>query len=124
RIAGPDASQLLQNVLTLDMAGVDRHGSGYGALLTPQGKILWDFILHRRADAYLADLRAGEAEAFAKRLALYRLRARVEIGPADLVVHAAWPAVPQQPTDPRLAALGSRFVAPAGSAPADASTAD
>jgi folate-binding Fe-S cluster repair protein YgfZ len=50
RIAGPDAGTLLQNVATLDIGDVDRQGSGYGALLTPQGKILWDFILHRRPD--------------------------------------------------------------------------
>ena len=49
RIAGPDAHALLQNVVTLDMDEVDRHGSGYGALLTPQGKILWDFVLHKAA---------------------------------------------------------------------------
>src|SRR5262245_49298712 len=91
RIAGPDARNLLQNVVTLDMDDVDRHGSGYGALLTPQGKILWDFVLHRLSEGYVADVRAGDAEAFAKRLALYRLRAKVEIGAApDLTVHARW----------------------------------
>jgi folate-binding Fe-S cluster repair protein YgfZ len=79
RVSGPDAAQLLHNVLTLDMPGVERHGIGYGALLTPQGKILWDFLLHKLSDGYAADLRAGEAEAFARRLALYRLRAKVEI---------------------------------------------
>ena len=87
RIAGPDATTLLQNVVTLDMDGVERHGSGYGALLTPQGKILWDFVLHKLPDGYAADVRADQAEAFAKRLALYRLRAKVEIAVApDLAV--------------------------------------
>jgi folate-binding protein YgfZ len=123
-LAGPDAAALLHNVLTLDMAGVERHGSGYGALLTPQGKILFDLVLHKTADGYAADLRADQAEAFAKRLALYRLRAKVEIAAApDLAVFAAWPAT-QQPADPRLAALGSRWVAPAGSVATDAAAAD
>src|SRR3954463_4201538 len=91
RVAGPDAGALLQNVLTLDVDRVDAHGSGYGALLTPQGKILWDFILHRTADGYAADLRADQAEAFAKRFGLYKLRAKVEIAPAaDLAVFAGW----------------------------------
>ena len=76
---GRTRTTLLQNVVTLDMDDVDRHGSGYGALLTPQGKILWDFVLHKLPDGYAADVRAGEAEAFAKRLSLYRLRAKVEI---------------------------------------------
>src|SRR5882724_5955488 len=90
-IAGPDAKTLLQNVVTNDVDGVERHGSGYGALLTPQGKILWDFVLHKQGDGFAADVRAGEAEAFAKRLTLYRLRAKVEIAVvAELGVFAAW----------------------------------
>jgi folate-binding protein YgfZ len=124
RIAGPDAAAFLQNVLTLDLSGVDRHGSGYGALLSPQGKILWDFILHKLADGYAADLRADAAEAFAKRLSLYKLRAKVEIGPADLAVFAGWPDISGGPADPRLADLGARWLAPAGSIATDATAAD
>lgn len=125
RIAGPDAGALLQNVLTLDVPSVDRRGSGYGALLTPQGKILWDYILHRQPDGYAADLRADQAEPFAKRLTLYKLRAKVDIAPAqELAVFAEWPPSLEHPSDPRLAELGSRWVAPAGSVATDASTAD
>jgi folate-binding protein YgfZ len=143
RIAGPDARALLHNVLTLDMDGVDRHGSGYGALLTPQGKILWDFVLHKLADGYAADLRADQVEAFAKRLTLYKLRAKVEIGAApELVVFVAWTTegrarrtpspspFPQGggesvgPADPRLPELGQRWLAPAGSVATDASAAE
>ncbi|MBA3517258.1 MAG: folate-binding protein YgfZ [Rhizobiales bacterium] len=116
RITGPDSGAVLHNVLTLDLPDVDRHGSGYGALLTPQGKILWDFVLHRLPDGYAADLRADQAEAFAKRLALYKLRAKVEIAAApDLAVFVEWPESPEHPADPRLALLGSRWLAPAGS---------
>ena len=133
RIAGPDAHTLLQNVVTLDVPAVDRRGSGYGALLTPQGKILWDFVLHRSGDGYAADVRAAEAEAFAKRLSFYRLRAKAEIAPApELAVFAAWPAgndpFPRSggeaAFDPRLEKLGRRWVAPAGSVVTDASCAD
>jgi folate-binding protein YgfZ len=142
RVAGPDAAALLQNVLTLDVPAADRHGSGYGALLTPQGKILWDLILHKAAEGYFVDLRADQVEAFAKRLSLYKLRAKVEIAAApDMAVFVEWsePAEsgprdssaspsPQggrgRPADPRLPALGRRWVAPAGSVATDASTAD
>jgi folate-binding protein YgfZ len=124
-VTGPDAFALLHNVLTLDMPGVDRHGSGYGALLTPQGKILWDFILHRTPDGYAADLRVTEVEAFAKRLALYRLRAKVDIAATpDLGVYVQWPGSPSIPLDPRLPLLGSRWLAPAGSVATDARGAD
>jgi folate-binding protein YgfZ len=145
RIAGPDARALLHNVLTLDMDGVDRHGSGYGALLAPQGKILWDFVLHKLDGGYAADLRADQVEAFAKRLALYKLRAKVAIGAApDLAVFVEWqpgrerraqrdssPSPSAQgggesvgPADPRLAELGRRWLAPAGSVATDASAAE
>jgi folate-binding protein YgfZ len=141
RVTGSDARALLHNVLTLDMDGVDRHGSGYGALLTPQGKILWDFVLHNTADGYAADLRAEQVEAFVKRLTLYKLRAKVEIAPAPhVMVFVAWTPEngkspdastspsPQgegeSPADPRLAALGSRWLAPAGSVATDASAAE
>jgi folate-binding protein YgfZ len=134
RIAGPDAKTLLQNVVTNDMDGVETHGSGYGALLTPQGKILWDFVLHKQGNGFAADIRAGEAEAFAKRLTLYRLRAKVEIAvTTDLSAFVAWRETssdpsPQgggeAPSDPRLAALGTRWVASKGSAVPDASADD
>lgn len=126
RIAGPDAATLLQNVVTLDVPDVDAHGSGYGALLTPQGKILWDFLLHKIDDGYAVDIRAEEAQAFAKRMKLYRLRSKVEIEPApDLAVFAAWgDAGGEGPADPRVAELGERWVAPAGSVETDASTAE
>jgi folate-binding protein YgfZ len=125
RIAGPDAATLLHNVLTLDMKRVDAHGSGYGALLTPQGKILWDFILHKGPEGYAADIRADQADAFAKRLSLYRLRAKVDIAPApELAVFVGWPGAPDHPADPRLPDLGSRWIAPAGSLTPDGSAAD
>jgi folate-binding protein YgfZ len=126
RITGPDAAGLLQNVLTLDIEAVHRHGSGYGALLTPQGKILWDFVLHRQPDGYAADLRFDHADAFIRRLTLYKLRAKVEIAAApDLSVFAAWGQFREEqggdaPADPRLAELGSRWLAPDGNADASA----
>jgi folate-binding protein YgfZ len=115
--------------VTLDVGDVDRHGSGYGALLSPQGKILWDFVLHKQADRYAADVRADQAEAFARRLALYRLRAKVEIALApELAVFVEWENADQspadRPSDPRLADLGCRWLALGGSVEAKASTAD
>ncbi len=126
RIAGADAKTLLQNVVTLDMEAVDRHGSGYGALLTPQGKILWDFVLHRRPEGYAADIRANEAEAFAKRLSLYKLRAKVEIALApEFAVFAAWDELDDEhPADPRFPALGTRRPAPTDSVATNAKVAD
>jgi folate-binding protein YgfZ len=138
RVAGPDAHLLLQNVATLDMDDVDLHGSEYGALLTPQGKVLWDFVVHKLPDGYAVDVRSGEAEPFAKRLTLYRLRAKVEIGVApEFAVFAEWGTATDDPipglslreggaapADPRLAELGRRWVAQRGSVTTNATVED
>ena len=135
-ISGPDAETLLQNVLTTDVPDVVAAGAGYGALLTPQGKIVADLLLHRRGDGFVADIRAEEAEAVGKRLAMYRLRSKVAItvDPA-LAVFARWGAEDPTPSpspqgrggqvfDPRLAGLGERWVAPRESVACDASLED
>jgi len=126
RVAGTDAETFLQNIITADMAGLPAAGIAYGGLLTPQGKILFDFLIHDRPQgdnggrAFVFDLPAGQAEAFIKRLTFYRLRAKVDIALAEeLAVFAAWPDADEMPAqarpDPRLAALGKRWIAAPGS---------
>jgi len=103
-------------------------------VLTPQGKILFDFLIHDRplgddGRTFLFDLPAGQAEDFIKRLGFYRLRAKVDIALADgLAVFAAWPDGDAAPVDarpdPRLAALGQRWTAESGSVATNASCDD
>ncbi|MCT8267010.1 folate-binding protein [Afifella sp. JA880] len=123
-VRGPDAHNLLHNLVTSSMDEVESAGIAYGALLSPQGKILFDFLIHRRDEGFAIDLRSEEAENFVKRMTLYRLRAKVELSRADdLAVFAAWDdgdAASEAPADPRLAALGRRFVAAPDSVSADA----
>jgi folate-binding protein YgfZ len=116
--AGPDARAFLQDLITTNMDRVAETGAGYGGLLTPQGKILFDFLVLADGDGYLFDIAADKAAEFARRLGFYRLRAKVEI--ADLsgrrAVLAGWDgaALPEfagvVAADPRLAALGWRAV--------------
>lgn len=116
-LSGPDARSFLQGLTTND---VDRLAHGkplYAALLAPQGKILFDFLLVDNSDgSVLLDCWAPVSDALLKRLTLYRLRAKVEIAPReDLAVFAAWDgsALPGNSfDDPRLAALGRRSVGP------------
>ena len=126
RVTGPEAETFLQNIITADMASLAAAGIAYGGLLTPQGKILFDFLIHDRPQgdddghAFLFDLPADQAEGFIKRLGFYRLRAKVDIAPAEnLAVFAAWPDGEEAPADarpdPRLAALGRRWIAEPGS---------
>jgi folate-binding protein YgfZ len=122
-VSGTDAWPFLHNLLTADMADVDRDGSGYGALLTPQGKILFDFLIHKAGDGYCLDVRRETVDELLKRLTLYRLRSKVEIRPEpEMAVFAAWGEGAQGPADPRFAALGSRRVGPRDSQAPDADT--
>lgn len=122
-ISGAEARPFLHNLLTVDMADVDRHGAGYGALLTPQGKILFDFLIHKAGEGYLLDIRADVLDELLKRLTLYRLRSKVEIRPEpDLAIFAGWGEGAEGPADPRFAPLGSRRVAPRDSEAPDADT--
>ncbi len=91
-VVGPDAEQFLQNILTTDLGALAGGEVRPGALLTPQGKILFDFLISRSgADAFRLDCRRDVADDFVRRLMLYRLRAKVEISKRDeWLVAARW----------------------------------
>lgn len=78
-ITGQDAESFLQAVITTDLDRLGDDELKPGALLTPQGKILFDFLVSRIANGLRFDLPADMAAAFAKRMTLYRLRAKAEI---------------------------------------------
>ncbi|WEX07662.1 folate-binding protein YgfZ [Chelativorans sp. AA-79] len=90
--AGPDAESLLQNVITTDLASLAEGEAKPGALLTPQGKILFDFVISRTgAGGFRLDCRRDTAEDLAKRLTLYKLRAKMEFSlPDEQVVSVSW----------------------------------
>jgi tRNA-modifying protein YgfZ len=113
-VSGADAQTLLHNLLTLDVVDAERDRVGYGALLSPQGKVLVDFLLHVAPDGYHLDVRREAVEDLLKRLMLYRLRSKVDFRPQpSLAVFAAWETERvDEPRDPRLADLGWRWVAP------------
>jgi tRNA-modifying protein YgfZ len=123
RVAGADARKLLNGLLTNDLDKLDTQPAVFAGLLSPQGKILFDFfVVKAGADSLLLDVAQASAEALVKRLTMYKLRAAVtiEAAPVDLVVAAAWGDAVRVPAgviaypDPRLAALGQRLVTPAG----------
>ena len=110
-IAGSDASSFLQGLITNDIAGADA-GLIYAALLTPQGKYLFDFFVARDGERYLLDIAADRAAALTQRLTLYKLRADVTLADTDLRVFHAWDSDAGWP-DPRDPALGRRAFATA-----------
>ena len=94
RIAGPDAEHFLQNIVTADLSDLAAGALKPCALLTPQGKIMFDFLIARDGtDALLIDCRADVADDLARRLMLYKLRAKAEISkPDQQVATVEWEA--------------------------------
>ena len=79
-LSGPDAEHFLQNIITPNLDGLVAGEAMPGALLTPQGKILFDFVISRRGgDGFAIECRADTADDFIRRLTLYKLRSRIEI---------------------------------------------
>lgn len=108
RITGADAQGFLQGLITNDV-GKAGQGLVYAALLTPQGKYLFDFFLARDGDGFLLDVQTDRAGALAQRLSMYRLRADVQITKADLQVNRGLGDMPEEAlADPRHAELGWR----------------
>lgn len=125
RISGPDARAFLQAMIPSDIGELAEGRPLAAGLLSPQGKALFAFLLHADGDDVLLDCDTGVADALQKRLLMFRLRRAVEVAPTELAVFAAWgEAEPDRPADPRLAALGRRWVAPAGAHVPDAGPAD
>ncbi|BCG95933.1 CAF17-like 4Fe-4S cluster assembly/insertion protein YgfZ [Mesorhizobium sp. 131-2-1] len=91
-VSGPDAEHFLQNILTTDLDALATGEAKPGALLAPQGKILFDFLISREGDnGFRLECRADIADDFLRRLTLYRLRAKAEIAKQDQVlVTVAW----------------------------------
>jgi folate-binding protein YgfZ len=115
RITGADARPFLQGLLTNDVETLAPGRALYAGLLSPQGKALFDMILHAEGDDILIDVAANRAEALARRLSMYKLRKAVTITPTPLVVMAGWgDDAANRPADPRLAALGTRWIAESG----------
>ncbi|MDQ3144922.1 MAG: folate-binding protein [Pseudomonadota bacterium] len=109
RLSGDDVLGFLQGLVTSDVAGTLPVWAG---LLSPQGKCLFDFIVWNDKDDLLLDCEAAAADDLIKRLTIYRLRRSIAIARDDsLVVH--WSIGSNGSPDPRLAALGQRWLAPA-----------
>jgi len=91
-VSGPDAEHFLQNIVTADLDALKAGEAKPSALLTPQGKILFDFLVSRNgADAFRLECRADIADDFVRRLSLYKLRAKVEISKQEeSLVAVSW----------------------------------
>ncbi|WP_395382673.1 YgfZ/GcvT domain-containing protein [Mesorhizobium sp. UC22_110] len=90
-VSGPEAEHFLQNILTVDLDPLSQDEARPGALLAPQGKILFDFLFSRTGEnGFRLECRADIADDFVKRLMFYRLRAKVDISKQEQDVVAVW----------------------------------
>jgi len=118
-VSGDDAEAFLNRLITRDVTSMELDEARYAALLSPQGKLQFDFLVWRRADGFLLDCARGQVEDLAKKLTLFKLRAKVAIvQQPELAVAAAWgSALETVPgpcyRDPRHDQMGYRIVAPA-----------
>jgi folate-binding protein YgfZ len=122
KVAGPDAAKFLNGLVTADLDKVTAGRARYAALLTPQGKIIADFIVVKGLPDghYFLDCSRALAAELVQRLNFYKLRAKVIVEDLSetLGVIAAWDGVGKADfghcyADPRLAALGTRcMIAP------------
>ncbi len=137
RVSGEDAAGFLQGLLTNDVERLEPGEARYAALLSPQGKILFDMFVVRvpsaAGAAFLIDCAAAQAADLVRRLGFYKLRAKVAIvdESADNAVVAGWAGEPEHTpdgvfyADPREPELGWRAILPRNRAAAlwDASAA-
>lgn len=109
RMAGADTEALLQRLITTNLDALTEGKAGYGALLTPQGKILFDFLVTRQGDGFLFDLHADIVADFVKKMTLYRLRSAISIDILDDQVGHSFEEAEGAVRDPRAETLGYRF---------------
>ena len=78
-ITGEDAKDYLQNIITNDINKVSESNSVFAALLSPQGKYLFDFFVIKNEEGYLLDCDGNSVGELINNLSKYRIRSKVEI---------------------------------------------
>jgi folate-binding protein YgfZ len=123
KVAGPDARKFLNGLVTADVGKVTPAKPCFAALLTPQGKVIVDFIIADSeapsGDDFYLDCPRALATALVERLGFYKLRAKVVVEDVSdiVIVTAIWDgAAPARRgldyPDPRLPELGLRCISP------------
>jgi folate-binding protein YgfZ len=123
KVSGEDSRGFLNGLFTIDVGRMTPGAARFGALLTPQGKIVIDFFVFEATEddggGFLIDCPRALAPALAEKLGFYKLRAKVQIDDlsAALGVMAVWPGRADSEygpsfSDPRLPELGTRIILP------------
>ncbi|MAU95909.1 MAG: folate-binding protein YgfZ [Fulvimarina sp.] len=89
-LTGAETEEFLQGLVTADVGAVTADAASPAALLTPQGKVMFEFLLSRLPDGFRLDTPAALLADLKKRLTLYRLRLKIAIEASDEAVFAVW----------------------------------
>ena len=123
KVSGEDARTFLNGLVTTDVTPLQPGLGRFGALLTPQGKITFDFLITEapagHGGGFLIDAPHALAQNLADKLGFYKLRAKVAVENVSdsMGVLAVWDGEPATKpdlafADPRLEALGWRIPRP------------
>jgi folate-binding protein YgfZ len=116
-ISGKDSRHFLQGLVTADVENLTERKAAHAGLLTPQGKIMFDFFIIGQPRGFVVDCDAGQVDDIVKRLTFYKLRAKVDIrvkpdmGVAAVLGDADMAGDGLVFDDPRLTAMGKRVIA-------------
>jgi len=129
KVFGEDARTFLGGLVTTDVERIAPGSGRFGALLTPQGKIVVDFLITEapgdQGGGFLLDCPRALAQSLTDKLRFYKLRAKISVENLSdgLGVIAAWDGEASvRPdlafADPRQPSLGLRIFAAEQRAPA------
>src|SRR5437879_6187021 len=90
-VSGPDWRGFLQGLITQDVDSLQPGEARFGALLTPQGRLLYDLFVVGRQEGCWLDVLAEHRTALLQRLTMYRLRAKVTIELDETPVSILYP---------------------------------
>jgi tRNA-modifying protein YgfZ len=93
-VSGPDWRDFLQGLITQDVETLQPGEARFGALLTPQGRLLYDLFVVGREDGCWLDVLAEHRAAILQRLTMYRLRAKVALEADETPVSILFPTEP------------------------------
>ncbi len=79
RVSGTGSEEFLNNLITADVESLPKGEARAAALLTPQGKILFDFLIWRDGPDFLLETESAQQDALLRRLTMYKLRAAVDL---------------------------------------------
>ncbi|MBL07981.1 MAG: aminomethyltransferase, partial [Rhodobiaceae bacterium] len=77
-IQGEDSEKFLQSIVTCNLDLQDQNSLS-GALLSPQGKLMNNFIVFKKDPKFLIDVHKSSTEEFLKKLSIYKLKSKIQI---------------------------------------------